>query len=199
MIALVGIYKLYRRGTDASDVHSDDWHVTSKQTADDEQRAEKKVELGSVVSDGPLWSSLPERALQLKCIRYRHQRKAEHPRRLRAPKDKDKIRCKQQQSEEKVGALSAKQHRQGNHPSTLVGLHLPHVFAVDDGLRAERQGKGKEQRPEREPPGLGDEREEHGERPEGEDDHQVAQDVVLEADTARVEERAGETAEEQRR
>lgn len=137
----------------------------------------------------------PELLLNLERARQRDQRQQEPARVLERHHHEHYVRGEQQEGVQDVRGRVPDEDGQGDDAGLLVGVQVARVVAVQYGLGVEGERYGVEHGGPLEVAGLGHEGEQHGDGAEDDEDEDVAQRDVLEADAARVEEAGGEAAE----
>lgn len=95
----------------------------------------------------------------------------------------DQVGQEEQRAVEHVGEGGANEDGEGDDAGRPVGLHIPGVVGMENGLRAKGEGDGVEQWEDRQGPHLDGVGEHHGQRAKRDEDDDVSQSHVLESNS----------------
>lgn len=151
----------------------------SQNDAKDIEEPQQEVELG-----GPLGQFVESLASELSLKGKGHgngeQGEGQADAAVRGQDAEDQVGQEEQRVVEHVGEGGADEDGEGDDARLPVGLHVPGVVGMEDGLGAEGERDGVDQWEDRQGPHLDGVGEHHGQRAKSDEDDQVSQSHVLE-------------------
>ena len=146
------------------------------------EEAQQKVEFGSPL--GQFVESLAsELSLEGKGHGNGEQGQCQADAAVHSQDAEDQVGQEEQRVVEHVGESGADEDGERDDASLPVGLHVPGVVGMEDGLGAKGEGDGVDQREDRQGPHLDGVGEHHSQRAESDEDDEVSQSQVLESNS----------------
>lgn len=150
--------------------------------AKDVEEPQQEVELG-----GPLGQFAESLASELSLQRKGHgdgeQGQCQADAAVSGQDAEDQVGQEEQCVVEHVGEGGADEDGEGDDAGLPIGLHVPGVVGMENGLRAKGEGDGVDQWEDRQGPHLDGVGEHHGQRAKRDEDDEVSQSHVLESNS----------------